>query len=184
MQTAVLIVQIATVIVLIVSVITLKKQISKTHEWNRRKAAQDLVDHMFRIRYYELVEALEEISSADGKIIVNMNDQDQTYSDVVHDGNKKRIRQHLRPLLGFCEEIALGVRHNIYDKDLAYDYFGFLAPSIFRWSEPFIKEVRQEAEDQTIYIEMEELGREWAKRNKEEAEKARQSQRTQTKKPL
>lgn len=193
-QISLLVVQTLTLIILACSVYLvkhqiaeLKTQITKTHEWNRRKAAQDLVDHMYRIGYYEKTARLNKIECLDKKIRVDIDDPKQTYAIIKDNLGEKKIdevSEFLRPLLAFCEEIALGIRHKIYDADIAYDYFGFLVPQLYNWAEGFIQEVRKDTQDDTIYIEMEQLSEEWCKRSEEEKAKARKTKQSNSKEPL
>jgi hypothetical protein len=150
-----------------ISTESMAQNTEQQHEWERLKAVHDLVDRMYAIGYYETMERLESIPCLEGKKI-DTDDQSQNYNDVVCQQNEEEIRNCLSRILAFCEEIALGVRHDIYQSSIAYDYFGFLLPNIYRWSEPHVKEVRKRTGDCTIYREMESLSEKWCILNKDQ----------------
>lgn len=168
------------------SVLMLRSQIMKTHEWNRRKAAQDLVDHMYRIGYYETTHKLRGITLPDGESIYDDRGKNK-YKDIIDkldEKQKEEVYRCLKTILAFCEEIALGVRHNIYDADIAYDYFGFLVPRDYSWAEAFIQRMREDTQDDTIYIEMQQLTDQWVERTREEKKIAQRAKQSDTKGPL
>ena len=72
------------------------------------------------------------------------------------------------------EGIALGVKRNILDYDISYEYLGYHIPAICRWAMPYIKEIRHQAGDSTIYCEISSLMIEWKEKDRKNKENKEQ----------
>lgn len=161
-------VQIATLIVLIFSVLLLGTQIRKTQKWNKKRATRDMV-----VSYLEKAQRcysrLYEIAKVD------FNDSDQTYKTVVSEDNYEDLKIALVMLLGLFEEIAMGIRYKIYDNDLVYDLDVTIFLSVYKWAESFIVEARLDPYSETAYLEFEQLCKQWQTRYDEKMRLPHQS---------
>lgn len=138
---------------------TLNEQISKEHGWNRRKTAHDLVNQMMQ---REILEIRQQLSK-----YADFHNISQTYKEVVNRENEKELQFLIEMYLDYFEGIALGIKHNIIDDDIAYEYLGALVPAVYRWSKPYIDEILTRTDDPTIYVEIKKLVESWQNRDKE-----------------
>lgn len=152
-------VQIASVIVLVVSIgissYFVKRQMAETQEWNKRKATRDMVSHLAeRFDRHEL--NMREVG-------VNFSKGGQTYDTVVNmdKSSESKIWDDLSPLLMELEQLAWGIKHNIYDGDLAYDLYRLILQQVYEWAEPAIDKVRQVPDGKRAYIELQKLHEIW-----------------------
>ncbi|MFC1511754.1 DUF4760 domain-containing protein [Candidatus Latescibacterota bacterium] len=72
----------------------------------------------------------------------------------------------------FSESVALGIKHKILDDDIVFDYLGSLIPENYRWSEPYIKKIREKADDKLIFIELSLKAEDYKERNEEMQKKS------------
>lgn len=171
-----LIVNMTTLIILLGSVYLVSSQISKEHEWNRRKAAQDLTS---QIIHGELLEIRRKLD-----VYAEWYAANHTYLSVVRDDNRKELDHLLKVYLSYFEGVALGIKHNIYDEDIAFEYFGAMIPEAYRWAQPFVLALREKAKDETIFIELITLAERWQKRSEELKRKLKEATQTKGKRPL
>ncbi|NVL90861.1 MAG: DUF4760 domain-containing protein [Desulfobacterales bacterium] len=171
-----LIVNTLTFFAVIASVWYVIRQIKKEHEWNRRKSAQDLADRLMQGELAETRRKLEHVAK--------WYDFAHTYANVTDVEDKADLHHHIKNYLNFFEAIALGVKHGIYDEDIAFEYFGSVLPEVSRWSMPYINERRNLANDATIYIEIEAVAERWRERNEAHQRKVEEAARTPGKSAL
>jgi len=152
-----LVVNFLTLIAVILSVWYVTRQIQKEHEWNRRKSAQDLADRLIEGELSVVRRKLESIA--------RWYDLQHTYDNVTGQVTDGAELDHLvKSYLNFLEGIALGIKHGVYDEEIAFQYFGSLLPEVFRWSKPFVQKRRNLANTTAIYIETEVVALRWRKR--------------------
>jgi len=155
-----LIVDFLTFIALIISVIFLYRQISNEYNWNRRKAAQDII---FQISQGDLLELRKKLNE-----YANDFYNDETYETAVLETKTKEEKTELnhtvRTYLSYLEGIALGIKQNLYEDKILYDYLGSALPEICRWAMPFIKDRRIKTKDEDIYIGLTRVAEKWKKR--------------------
>jgi len=70
-------------------------------------------------------------------------------------------------MLNYLEGIAVAVKHNVYDRDIAYEFLGAHIPAVFRWSRPWIDTMRAHAGDPSILEAIETLSHQWDLRNRD-----------------
>lgn len=157
-QTAIAVIGILMLLILATNLFLLTHQMKKQHDWNRRKEAQDLIGQMIKGEIYETRKVLEKY--------VNFWDPYENYLTVANDGNRAELDFNLKIYLSYFEGIALGVKHNVYDNEIVYDYLGSVVPEVYRWARGYIDNLRNEAEDPTLFIEMALLAEQWGLKNK------------------
>jgi len=158
-QFASLIVNVLTLAALLLSVFVVSMQIRKQHEWNRRRAAQDLTQHMIQGDFHSIRWKL-------GKY-AHWYEASYTYADVATPENKEELDNLLKVYLSYFEGVALGIKHHVYDEDIAYEYFGAMIPEVYRWAKPYIDDLRRRADEPTIFIELITTAQRWQKKNTE-----------------
>jgi len=136
----------------------LVKHLKRQHEWNRRKEAQDLIGQMIKGELYETRKILEKYA--------NFEDPHENYLTAVNRDNKEALDFNLKVYLSFFEGVALGVKHNIYDNDIVFDYLGARLSDVYRWSKSYIDHLREDMEDPTAFHDVEQLAEKWGQRNR------------------
>ncbi len=158
-------VQVATLIVLISSVIflwnqvaLLKRQMSETQAWNKKRATRDMAV-LFMEKYFDHTKALYDLAG------VIFSDSKQTYETflepkLIDQKDAIETSHHLCYILGGFEEMAAGIRHNIYDNDIARDINITFFHDTYRWAGTYIE--RQQ------YTEIMQLYKKWQPKPKED----------------
>jgi len=119
--------------------------------WNRRKATHELT---FAIVQGDFLEIRKKLDS-----YANWYELEEDYSTVITDKNREEINSSLKYYLSFFEGVALGIKNDVYDNDIVYDYFGSSLPEIIRWANPYINKLR--TNDKSIFIEIMNLTEKW-----------------------
>jgi len=133
-------------------------QVSKEHDWNRRKAVIELsLDYSSaeRIRLRQQLET-----------VIDWYDPAQNYATLTPE-QRERLTPDLKQVLNYLEGIAVGIKHNVYDRDIAYEFFGAHIPAVCRWCLPWIEDIRRHAGDPSILEAMETLSVQWELRNRD-----------------
>ena len=131
-------------------------QVSKEHDWNRRKAVVELSLDYSSIERMAARRRLEEVA--------DWYDPMQDYASLTQQ-QQRDLAPDLKQLLNYLEGIAVAIKHNVYDRDIAYEFLGAHVPAVYRWSKPWIDAMRVHAGDDSILEAMETLSLQWAARN-------------------
>jgi hypothetical protein len=134
------------------------QQVNKEHDWNRRKAVVDLSLDYSSIERMAARRRLEEYA--------DWYDQGQDFS-TLSPQQQQDIAPDLKQVLNYLEGIAVAVKHNVYDRDIAYEFLGAHMPAVYRWSKPWIDAMRAHAEDPSILEAVETLSVQWELRNRD-----------------
>ena len=170
-------VDILTLIILLISVFLLRAQIVKTHEWNRRKAAEAIITQCTE---GEIIKIRRELVK-----YVKFYDFSHSYQSVlkeIKEEERKELDYLLKIFLSFHEKIALGIKHNIYSEDILYDYLRSSLPELYRWSKKYIEDFRKK--DTAIFIELVNLAEKWKQKNENIKHKCEESNLLKGKDPL
>jgi hypothetical protein len=134
------------------------QQISKEHDWNRRKAVVELSLDYSSLERVQVRRRLEEV--------VDWYDHAQDFS-TLDAMQQKALAPDLKQVLNYLEGIAVAIKHNVYDRDIAYEFLGAHLPAVYRWSRPWIDEMRARAGDPSILEAIETLALQWDLRNRD-----------------
>lgn len=140
-------VQIFSVIVLVgsigISSYFVRKQMVETQAWNRRLATRDMAES-FADKFNKYMDRLNTLLAAKEQDIDILN---QIYKDFIE--KKEAFTQEeieldneisaiVTPILAGLENIAWGIKHDIYDNNLAYDMYYEIFAYICKWTENII----------------------------------------------
>lgn len=131
-------------------------QVSKEHDWNRRKAVVELSLDYSSIERMAARRRLEQVA--------DWYDPGQDYASLSQE-QQRDLAPDLKQLLNYLEGIAVAIKHNVYDRDIAYEFLGAHVPAVYRWSKPWIDAMRVHAGDESILEAMETLSLQWVARN-------------------
>jgi len=131
-------------------------QVNKEHDWNRRKAVIELSLDYSSIERMAARRRLEEVA--------DWYDPAQDYA-TLSEQQQRDIAPDLKQLLNYLEGIAVAIKHNVYDRDIAYEFLGAHVPAVYRWSRPWIQAMRVHADDDSILEALETLSGQWVARN-------------------
>jgi len=134
------------------------EQVKKEHDWNRRKAVVDLAMDYVSSERMGLRARLDAVA--------DWYEPSQSFATLEPE-KQEALGRELKLHLNYLEAIAVGVKHNIYDKEIAYEYFGALVPAAYRWARPCIEEARKDAGDPSFWEALERLAAQWAIENAE-----------------
>ena len=96
--------------------------------------------------------------------VADWYDPSQDYASLTEQ-QQRDIAPDLKQLLNYLEGIAVAIKHNVYDRDIAYEFLGAHVPAVYRWSKPWIEAMRVHAGDDSILEAMETLSLQWLARN-------------------
>jgi len=137
------------------------QQVTKEHDWNRRKAVIELSLDYSSIERMHVRRRLEEYA--------DWYDPAQDYATLTVE-QRREIDADLKQVLNYLEGIAVAIKHNVYDRDIAYEFLGAHVPAVYRWSKPWIDAMRTHAGDASILEAVETLSAQWELRNRDLAE--------------
>jgi hypothetical protein len=137
------------------------QQVSKEHDWNRRKAVIELSLDYSSIERMHVRRRLEEYA--------DWYDPAQDYATLTVE-QRREIDADLKQVLNYLEGIAVAIKHNVYDRDIAYEFLGAHVPAVYRWSKPWVDAMRSHAGDASILEAVETLSAQWELRNRDLAE--------------
>ena len=146
-------------IIIGISAVLLWKQIKGNYKWNRRKASQEILNNLVMGEFPNLTHELRD------KFKCAIWDESQTYEDVVKDLSKGEIDKLdgvLKRFLNILEVMAINIKNDIIDEDICYDYLGEIMTELYRWSKPFIIEMRKRQEPSGLCY-FEEYAEKWTK---------------------
>lgn len=152
---------IANLVVIVGSAILIAKQISKQHEWNRRKEARALADKFTSENMTKLRYSFE-------KSCGNMYSDDVVQWEILDSESQDK----LRTLLNFFEEVGVARTCGAADEDMLCAYFEFVIPRYFTKYHLFIDSVRKKG-NQNAFIYMERMAQDWSRRNRPFIEKTK-----------
>jgi hypothetical protein len=138
------------------------RQLKRTHEWNRRKASQDLLVQLATGDVRDMRYDLEV------KFGARIFEPKQTYTDVlsmVDAASAPELNYTARSLLNYYESIAIGIKNNVLEDDICFDFAASTLNAYWRWAQPLVQE-RQSANRRT-WIEIEHLNVRWQQRTVE-----------------
>lgn len=139
----------------------LSQQIRETHEWNRRKTSQEILNMLVFGEFPTLRTKVET------ELGCRIPDHKETYDLKVSSlsgEDKIKLDDALRRVLNILETIAINIKHNIIDEDICYDYLGWIMVEYHRWSTDFIADRRRVAGDPRVLIVFSEYAEKWATR--------------------
>lgn len=139
------------------------RQIKKSHEWNRRKASQDLITQLVTGDVRELRHRLERTFG------VNIYDKQQTYASslasIAHDDERAELRHTARTLLNYFEGIAIGIKNKVLEEDICFDFTADVIIAYWRWAAPMVRE--SQSIRPLTWIELEHMATRWSDRLEE-----------------
>ena len=151
------IINIGTLILIGISIYLLFSQIKKTHEWNRRKETQMLLMDSAIGKLRELREDIE------SRFDVNIYETRENYTDIYNrlstEEEKKEFENLIKHILNYYESISLGIKHNIYDEKICFEYLSIHMVKWYKFCLPFINACR--FRHPAIYVEMEYYVNKW-----------------------
>jgi hypothetical protein len=137
-------------LILLGSVFFLWRQISSSHEWNRRKTTHDMLSGLLNSRFTTIRRDLEKK--------IDPYDASETYSTKKAELTPED-KNSLKDILNYLEEMCAGIKHDIIDDAIAYDCCSGILRNYARWAKPFIQERR--ALHSLIWIEIEDRAKKW-----------------------
>ncbi len=89
------------------------------------------------------------------KVHLDENDDVAIYANQSHKKDVEFIA--IRNLLNYYENVAIGVKANIYDIEMIKKSQGTMISHIFKQSQPFINKLREAERNPSLYIEFEDF---------------------------
>ena len=86
------------------------QQVSKEHDWNRRKAVVELSLDYSSIERMQVRRRLEEVA--------DWYEPTQDFTSLSAE-QQRQLAPDLKQMLNYLEGIAVAVKHNVYDRDIA-----------------------------------------------------------------
>ena len=151
----VLILGVANLLVVAIAAGLLWKEIHSNHEWNRRRAAHDLI---FESTVGKFRTNLDRLSA---KIGENVYDPKST-SATIDPGLTPEEYRCLDATLNYLENMCLAVKNNVVDEDIAFGCLGSILVSYWRWADPYVTECRKT--DSLFWIEIDPYAKTWGLR--------------------
>jgi hypothetical protein len=137
------------------------QQVNKEHDWNRRKAVVELAMEHSSVERIAVRQRLEQFA--------DWYDPAQSFLTLSAE-QQRDFTPDLKQMLNYLEGIAVAIKHNVYDRDIAYEFLGAHLPAVYRWSRPWIESMRRHAGDPSIFEALETLSAQWELSNRDIAD--------------
>lgn len=137
------------------------RQIKSAHDWNRRKAAYDLLFQSFMGEFKNLRHRFESK--------VDIYDNDRTIDDFAPYLSSEDYMM-LDSILNFMDALCLASKNHVMDAEMIYSSMAGLVCTYRRWAEPYILRERARISP-LLWIEIDPFAREWGKRIQETTDK-------------
>jgi hypothetical protein len=131
-------------------------QVRKEHDWNRRRAVVEMARDYCSEERVRMRARLEAVAS--------WYDPSHSWASLAP-APRAEIETALKLHLNYLEGIAIGVKHSVYDREIAYEFFGAHLPAAYRWARTRIEQARAEAGDPSIWEALERLSTQWSAEN-------------------
>lgn len=151
-----------------ISAFLLWRQIKSTHNWNRRKTSQEILNNLVTGEFPQLRYKLEQEFNC---VIWDKSHSYETKVKNVSEKGLVDLNYHLSRILNIFETIAINIKNNIIEEDICYDFMGWIFTEYYRWSRSYIEEKRQQAGDQRVLGDFTNFADKWVKRMQNEREK-------------
>jgi hypothetical protein len=145
------------------------RSLKRSHEWNRRKASHDLLIQL----------ASGDIRAIRGRLEADFGarifDPTQSYGEAIAalpaPEAKAELRFLARTVLNYFETMAIGIKNNVLEDVICFDYAAETVAAFWQWSRPLVKEIRPVAPG--AWTELELLAGNWARRQETSANERR-----------
>ena len=144
----------AELVVLGLSAVLLYRELKSNHDWNRRRTAHDLIFEGSIGTFRRLRRALARVSD-------HMYQAGATSATLEPPltGPEKLI---LEAILNYFENLALAVKNNVVDEDIAFESMGGVLLAYWKWAAPYVRECR--GIDPMFWIQIDPIAAKWGKR--------------------
>ncbi len=124
----------------------------KNHEWNRRKAAHDLLFDASAGKFRDVRDKLE------SKIAIH--DPAETYAT---SKGRLSVEDHLYldTALNYLENVCLAVKNGVADEAIIFESLAAVILAYHRWAHPYIRQCR--SLHQCIWVELDPYANKWSK---------------------
>lgn len=173
MEAANLIIGILNLLVIIFSVWLIWKTLKTTHDWNRRKATQEILDKFI----------IGEIPDLNSKIKIDfgcsISDEKNSYSNFIltikDPKTKLKYDDTLVRILNIFEVISIDMKNNVIEEDICYDYLAWFITAYYRFSKEYIDIKKTEAKDPRVLKNFADCASKWDVKWRSELEKSHNS---------
>ncbi len=133
-------------------------QIKKTLDWNKKKAAEEVLTQILSGDIFQSLEMLGK--EYDWDLLVDK----RTYKDVVNDLDADQVIQVnalLTTLLRHLETISIKIEHDVYNESICFDYLFSIVINTHDKCGAFIKGRRDARSEPRLYEHVEKYGIKW-----------------------
>ena len=110
------------------------QEMSKEHDWNRRKAAHDLIAESSLGKFGDIRRKFESR--------IPIYDRDLTSATLNPPLSADEALQ-LDAVLNYLENVCLSIKNNVVDEDIVFDALSDILVAYWRWSKPYVNECRR-----------------------------------------
>jgi hypothetical protein len=142
-----------------------RRQIKENHDWNRRKATQEVLKDLTSGSFPDVIDKLKK------EYQVDFSNKDQTYkviAEKLEDDKLKEFDMLVQRAANILEAFCINMKNRIIDPEICYDYMSLIITEINRWAKPYIDYSRKLYDDKLMFIELQFTAEEWGKRIKTE----------------
>ncbi len=127
-------------------------EITKTHDWNRRKSSQEAC--------YEFLQSkVQDDWMAIHKSVIEDN--------VTYDQLDKAQQAAMLRVIYYFENLGISLKNNIVDVDIIWDYFGAVWPLCYESAKSLVARYRQIAKDDMVFEHFVKYAEEFEARNRQ-----------------
>lgn len=127
------------------------------HEWNKRKVTYELLKDFSGGEFAKILQEVKALSKT------NL-DSNSKYKNIVlsmTEDEKHKFDKKIDQLLNYFEGIAISIKNEIVDEAICYDYASIIYKRYYNIFKDYIIECRNIENEQSIYIDFENISLKW-----------------------
>lgn len=137
-------------------------QIKSTHDWNRRKTSQEVLNSLINGDFPKDLNKFRIIVK--DKLNADMQERNKNYNDLISVCTKEELREinsAVISIINTLETISVYVKNSIVDEDICYNFSYTFFIDLYYWLNPYILECRKRELNEFILAEYEYYAKKW-----------------------
>ncbi len=150
---------------IIIGLVFVYYQLKVNLNYSKRKSSSDFIFEQI-IPYLGKLEIELRTIVGNKYLLFSNNESLMLYlaNSDISDDDKNNVKKIVNRILNFYERMCICILKEVFDEDICYDDKGFNMISFYKWTIPYIQNIRREVNDERIYVNFEAISSKWIQR--------------------
>ena len=135
-------------------------QIKQTLEWNKKKAAEEILTQIVSGEIFDFFQIIKEKYRWD---ILSDNRLYDSIAKNLNSEEKAQLDLLLTKILRYLETITIKIEHSVYNESICFDYLFCILINTYEKCFPFILYARKARSESRLYEHVEKFANKWKK---------------------